>query len=126
MSENEIEEEIEKEELQEEVQSKEEYIGGGDIPVALDETLGTAGKHRPSGQQKPKSKEDNNFAKVSRQLEKQTGQLAMLGAISQRHLKNADIQSRMLKEINTSVKQLQRQLAQIQKAVEKIKPSKTK
>ena len=125
MSENEIEEEIEKE-LQAKVQSKEEYIGGGDIPVALDETLGIAGKHRPSGQQKPTSKEVNNFAKVSRQLEKQTGQLAMLGAISQRHLKNADIQSRMLKEINTSVKQLQRQLAQIQKAVEKIKPSRTK
>jgi|GraSoiStandDraft_57_1057295.scaffolds.fasta_scaffold676579_1 hypothetical protein len=120
------ENEIEKEELQEEVQSKEEYIGGGDMPVALDETLGTAGKHRPSGQKKPKSKEDKNFAKVSGQLEKQTGQLAMLGAIFQRHLKNADIQSRMLKEINTSVKQLQRQLAQIQKAVEKIKPSRTK
>jgi hypothetical protein len=48
--------------------------------------------------------------------------MAKIRAMSQpllKHLKIADSQSRMLKEINASVKQLQRQVAQIQKAVER-------
>jgi len=130
MSESEIEEEMEKEELQERVQAKEEYIGGGDIPTDLEEIVHAGEKHRRSKKAKEKkrkkstkSKEENrNLTNISNQLEKQIHQMAKIRAMSQpllKHLKIAGSQSRMLKEINASVKQLQRQIAQIQKAVER-------
>ena len=130
MSEGEIEEEMEKEQLQERVQAKEEYVGGGDIPTDLEEIVPTGQKHRRSKKaeekkrkKSTKAKEENrNLTNVSNQLEKQINQLTKIRSISQpllKHLKIAGSQSRMLKEINASVKQLQRQVAQIQKAVER-------
>jgi hypothetical protein len=130
MSESEIEEEMEKEELQERVQAKEEYIGGGDIPTDLEEIVPTGEKPRRSKKAEEKKRkkstkpkeENRNFTNVSNQLEKQINQMAKIRAMSQpllKHLKIVGSQSRMLKEINESVKQLQRQIAQIQKAVQR-------
>jgi hypothetical protein len=130
MPESEIEEEIEKEELQERVQAKEEYIGGGDMPTDLKEIVPTVEKYRHSkkGEENKHKKSTKakeyirNFKNVSNELEKQINQLTKVGAMNQtllKHLKTAGSQSRLLKEINVSVKQLQRQVAQIQKALER-------
>ena len=67
---------------------------------------------------------ESNLNNSSNQLEKHTKQLSKIEGIVQqlpKYLKNADTQSRMLKEINTSIKQLQRQIGQIQKNTQKKK-----
>lgn len=61
-----------------------------------------------------------NLYELSNQLEKHTKQLSRIEAIVQplpKHLKNADTQSKMVKELYTSIKQVQRQLGQIQKSI---------
>ena len=116
MSESEIEEEMEKEDLQKRVQAKEECTVGGDIHTDLEEIVPTGEKHRRS----KKAGENRNFTNVSNQIEKQINQLAKIGAnvlTFARTPQNSSLQSRMLKEINASAKQLQRQITQIQKTV---------
>ena len=77
----------------------------------------------------PKSriKVEKSITGISKQLEKQTNYLARLEQVLQplRKLgKTFDVQSKIVKEINTSVKQLERQIIQIQKAIQKRKTRK--
>src|SRR2546427_805454 len=78
----------------------------------------------------PKSKrkeEKLSIIGISKHLEKQTNYLARLEQVLQplRKLgKSFDVQSKIVKEINTSVKQLERQIIQIQKAIQKGKTRK--
>ena len=78
----------------------------------------------------PKSRikdEKSSITGISKQLEKQTNYLARLEQVLQplRKLgKTFDAQSKIVKEINTSVKQLERQIIQIQKAIQKGKTRK--
>ena len=77
----------------------------------------------------PKSriKDEKSITGISKQLEKQTNYLARLEQVLQplRKLgKTFDVQSKIVKEINTSVKQLERQIIQIQKAIQKGKTRK--
>ena len=78
----------------------------------------------------PKSRikdEKSSITGISKQLEKQRNYLARLEQVLQplRKLgKTFDVQSKIVKEINTSVKQLERQIIQIQKAIQKGKTRK--
>ncbi len=77
----------------------------------------------------PKSriKVEKSITGISKQLEKQTNYLARLEQVLQplRKLgKTFDVQSKIVKEINTSVKRLERQIIQIQKAIQKGKTRK--
>jgi hypothetical protein len=61
---------------------------------------------------------------LSKQLENHTKQLSRIGSIVEqlpKFLKNADTQSRIIKQINSSMNKLQRQIGQIQKSIQKKK-----
>src|SRR5919202_5819100 len=63
-----------------------------------------------------------NLYHLSKQLENHTRQLSRIGTIVEqlpRYLKNVDAQSRMIKQINSSMNQLQKQVVRIQKSVQK-------
>jgi hypothetical protein len=63
-----------------------------------------------------------NLYNLSKQLENHTRQLSRIGSIVEqlpRYLKNVDAQSRMVKQINYSMNQLQKQVVRIQKSVQK-------
>jgi phage I-like protein len=71
--------------------------------------------------------EKSRITGISKQLEKQTYYLTRLEQVLQplRKLgKTFDVQSKIVKEINISVKQLERQIIQIQKAIKKGKTRK--
>lgn len=68
-----------------------------------------------------KQKEPNLYD-LSKQLENHTKQLSRMGSIVEqlpKYLKNADAQSKIIKQINSSMNQLQRQIGQIQKNIQK-------
>jgi hypothetical protein len=68
-----------------------------------------------------KQKEPNLYD-LSKQLENHTKQLSRMGSIVEqlpRYLKNANTQSKIIKQINSSMNQLQRQIGQIQKSGQK-------
>jgi signal recognition particle GTPase len=70
-----------------------------------------------------KQKEPNLYD-LSNQLQMHTKQLSKIDSIVQqlpKYLKNTDTQSRIIKELYTSTKQLQRQIGQIQKSMQKKK-----
>jgi hypothetical protein len=58
-------------------------------------------------------------ASLSKQLEIQTNYLARLRRSTSALAKALDVQSKVLKEINASIKQLQRQILKIQGAIQK-------
>jgi hypothetical protein len=69
-------------------------------------------------------KEEFGVTDIQKQLEKQTNYLARAEHVLQPFRKLAtslDVQSKMVKEIASSVKQLQRQIIQIQKTIQKEK-----
>jgi hypothetical protein len=78
----------------------------------------------------PKSKRkelEYSITDIGKQLEKQTNYLARLEQILQplrKLAKSADVQSKLVKDINASVKQMERQIIQIQKAIQKGKTRK--
>jgi hypothetical protein len=80
---------------------------------------------KPKKKKAPKSKRKEgkfDIAGISKQIEKQSNYLARLEQVLQplrKLAKDLDVQSKVVKEINTSVRQLQRQLMQIQKAIQK-------
>ena len=73
----------------------------------------------------PKSriKVEKSITGISKQLEKQTNYLARLEQVLKPG-KTFDVQSKIVKEINTSVKRLERQIIQIQKTIQKGKTRK--
>ena len=78
----------------------------------------------------PKSKrkeQEYSITDIGKQIEKQTNYLARLEQILQplrKLAKSSDVQSKLVKDINASVKQMERQIIQIQKAIQKGKPRK--
>jgi len=78
----------------------------------------------------PKSKrkeQEYSITDIGKQLEKQTNYLARLKQILQplrKLAKSSDVQSKLVKDINASVKQMERQIIQIQKAIQKGKTRK--
>lgn len=78
----------------------------------------------------PKSKrkeQEYSITDIGKQIEKQTNYLARLEQILQplrKLVKSSDVQSKLVKDINASVKQMERQIIQIQKAIRKGKTKK--
>jgi signal recognition particle GTPase len=78
----------------------------------------------------PKSKrkeQEYSITDIGKQIEKQTNYLARLEQILQplrKLVKSSDVQSKLVKDINASVKQMERQIVQIQKAIQKGKTRK--
>ena len=78
----------------------------------------------------PKSKrkeQEYSITDIGKQIEKQTTYLARLEQILQplrKLVKSSDVQSKLVKDINASVKQMERQITQIQKAIQKGKTRK--
>src|SRR5713226_1277738 len=78
----------------------------------------------------PKSKRkepEYSITDIGKQIEKQTNYLARLEQILQplrKLAKSSDVQSKLVKDINASVKQMERQIIQIQKAIQKGKTRK--
>lgn len=78
----------------------------------------------------PKSKrkeQEYSITDIGKQIEKQTNYLARLEQILQplrKLVKSSDVQSKLVKDINASVKQMERQIIQIQKAIQKGKTRK--
>jgi hypothetical protein len=75
-----------------------------------------------------KKKGESDLTTISKQLEKQGNLLAKIEKILspqplQKHLKNADKQLEMLKGLQIAMKQLQKQMVQIQKAIQTKKAS---
>ena len=70
----------------------------------------------------PKSRQEYNANNIGKQLEKQTAYLAKLEQVLQplqKLSKRSDEQLRLIKNINVSVKQMERQIIQIQKTIKK-------
>jgi hypothetical protein len=79
-------------------------------------------KNATSATSNQKEQQQPNLYNLSKQLEYHTRQLSRIGSIVDqlpRYLKNADTQSRMIKQINSSMNQLQKQIVRIQKSVQK-------
>ena len=77
---------------------------------------------------KSKRKEQEySIPDIGKQIEKQTNYLARLEQILQplrKLAKSSEVQSKLVKDINASVKQMERQIIQIQKAIQKGKARK--
>ncbi|MFZ0510440.1 MAG: hypothetical protein WAM14_02440 [Candidatus Nitrosopolaris sp.] len=74
-----------------------------------------------------RKEQEYSIDNIGKQLEKQTNYLAKLEQVLQplqKLAKRSDIQSKLIKNMNTSVKQMERQIIQIQKAIQKGKTSK--
>ena len=75
----------------------------------------------------PKSRQEYSANNIGKQLEKQTAYLAKLEQVLQplqKLAKRSDEQLKLIKNINASVKQTERQVIQIQKAIKKGKARK--
>jgi small-conductance mechanosensitive channel len=75
----------------------------------------------------PKSRQEYSANNIGKQLEKQTAYLAKLEQVLQplqKLSKRSDEQLRLIKNINVSVKQMERQIIQIQKTIKKGKTRK--
>ena len=69
-----------------------------------------------------RTEEEFGITGIAKQLEKQTNYLARLEQVLQplrRLATSLDVQSKMIRGTNASVKQLQRQIIQIQKTIQK-------
>jgi hypothetical protein len=87
-------------------------------------------KQRPQKKKKSKSRkkeQEYSLTNIGKQLEKQANYLARLEQVLQplrKLAKSSEVQSKLVKDINTSVKQLERQIVQVQKAIQKGKTKK--
>ena len=115
------------EELKERVVSRKEEKGKGEISAAaaeediIDSEL-PASKQRIKKKSKAVKQKEPNLYNLSKQLERHTKQLSNIESTVQqfpKYLKNTVIQSSILKQLNTSINQLQKQVGQIQKSLQK-------
>ena len=131
-----VEEEQKEEGLQEQVEARtEEDKGVEEIrSTVAEEKQETIAKEDEQGKEKVKQTKKKKVPKsrrkevefgitgIAKQLEKQTNYLARLEQVLQplrRLATSLYVQSKMVKRINASVKQLQRQIIQIQKTIQK-------
>jgi hypothetical protein len=123
-------------ELKQRVVARQEEKGKGELSlVSEEEGEDTDSKLLASQQQRKRIKKNGKKGPISKQKEQQptvydlskqlenhAKQLSRMGNIIQqlpKYLKNADTQSRIIKQINSSMNQLQRQIGKIQKSVQK-------
>jgi hypothetical protein len=89
-------------------------------------------KERPQRKKKAKSRrmeQGYSLINLGKQLAKQTNYLARLEQVLQqlrKLAKSSEVQSKLVKDINTSVKQMERQIIQVQKAIQKGKTKKSR
>jgi hypothetical protein len=116
------------EELKERLISRQEEKGKGEISAAtskediIDSELPPASKQRMKKKSKVVKQKEPNLYNLSKQLERHTKQLSNIESTVQqfpKYLKNTVIQSNILKQLSTSINQLQKQVGQIQKSLEK-------
>ena len=124
-------------ELQQKVEAREgeegKIEGGGEEKLAAIDITGSelsARQQRQQGESKQRKKQSAKqkeeeqqptLVNLSNELKKHTKHLSKIEAIVQplpKYLKNADKQSKMIKELYTSIKQLQRYMGQIQKTMQ--------
>ena len=85
---------------------------------------------RPRRKKKAKSEkkeQEYSLTNIGKQLEKQTNYLARLEEVLQplrKLAKSSEVQSKLVKDINTSVKQMERQIVQVRKGIQKGKTKK--
>ena len=130
--------ESQQDELQQKVEAREEEKGKGEVEeeklTATNITRselsprqqGVRQKRKKAKSTKQKEEEDRQptLVNLSNELKKHTKHLSKIEGIVQplpKYLKNADKQSKMIKELYTSVKQLQRHMGQIQKNIQRKK-----
>jgi hypothetical protein len=114
------------EELKERVISRQEEKGKGELSAAEEDVTDS---ELPTSRQRIKKKakagkqKEPNLYNLSKQLERHTKQLSNIESTVQqfpKYLKNTVIQSSILKkQLNTSINQLQKQVGQIQKSLQK-------
>jgi len=83
--------------------------------------------HKKKRAKSRRKEQEFSLTKIGKQLEKQTNYLARLEQVIQplrKLAKSSEVQSKLVKDINTSVKQMERQIMQVQKAIQKGKPKK--
>lgn len=87
-------------------------------------------KPRPHRKKKAKSRkkeQEYSLTNIGKRLEKQTNYLARLEQVLQplrKLAKSSEVQSKLVKDINTSVKQMERQIVQVRKGIQKGKTKK--
>ncbi len=123
-----LEEMEEEDEDDEEEESTPEGVIGEEIEEEEEEEIEIEEESQPKvrrGKKKAKAKESKqSVTNVEKQLEKQATYLTKLEQELQplrRLTKVSDSHSKLIKEINTSVKQIGRQIVQIQKGIQKQK-----
>jgi hypothetical protein len=116
------------EELKERVVSRQEEKGKGEISAAaakediINSKLPPASRQRTKKKSKAIKQKEPNLYNLSKQLEKHTKQLSNIESTVQqfsKYLKNTVIQSSILKQLNTSINQLQKQVSRIQRSSQK-------
>jgi hypothetical protein len=113
------------EELKERAVSRQEEKGKGEIPAAEEDITDSelpASRQRIKKKAKAGMQKEPNLYNLSKQLERHTKQLSNIESTVQqfpKYLKNTAIQSSILKQLNTSINQLQKQVGQIQKSLQK-------
>ena len=104
-------------------EDKEEVTGSELVPTQQQQQEQRKRTRKNATSLTSKQKEQQpNLYHLSKQLENHTRQLSRIGTIVEqlpRYLKNVDAQSRMIKQINSSMNQLQKQVVRIQKSVQK-------
>ncbi len=84
-------------------------------------------KKKKASKSRRRKQQEYSLTNIGKQLEKQTNYLAKLEQVVQPLLKlakSSEVQSKLVKDINTSVKQMARQIIQVQKVVQKGKTKK--
>jgi hypothetical protein len=85
--------------------------------------------HKKKRAKSRRKEQEFSLTNIGKQLEKQTNYLARLEQVIQplrKLTKSSEVQSKLVKDINTSVKQMERQTMQVQKAIQKGKPKKNR
>ena len=122
-------------ELKQRVVARQEEKGKGKLSATAEEEEEVTDSKLVASQQRKRTKKNvkkgsiskqkeqqPNLYDLSKQLENHTKQLSRIGSIVEqlpKYLKNADAQLKIMKQINSSMNQLQRQIGQIQKSVQK-------
>lgn len=84
-------------------------------------------ERQPRRKKKAKSRkkeQEYSLTNIGKQLEKQMNYLARLDQVLQplrKLAKSSEVQSKLVKDINTSVKQMERQIVQVRKGIQKAK-----
>ena len=83
--------------------------------------------HRKKKAKSRKKEQEYSLTNIGKQLEKQANYLARLEQVLQplrKLAKSSEVQSKLVKDVNTSIKQMERQIVQVRKGIQKGKTKK--